>query len=165
MAIETTAAGGALIKLFGVPVLAGAAATSLGFMFMWPQSTREAFIRFFSSIIISTFIGPALVAAVLSWWPSLFDSAKTVAGLYGGDPATGFLFIAAPLMVAACPRGGCWAPACAGSTSGAARISASWRQMPPPWSKTCVVCCDGRATVGHHAVCRPARRAVPGAVE
>ena len=101
MAIETTAAGGALIKLLGVPVLAGAAATSLGFMFMWPQSTREAFIRFFSSIIISTFIGPALVAAVLSWWPGLFDSAKTVAGLYGGDPATGFLFIAAPLMVAA----------------------------------------------------------------
>ena len=69
MAIETTAAGGALIKLFGVPVLAGAAATSLGFMFMWPQSTREAFIRFFSSIIISTFIGPALVAAGLpAWW-------------------------------------------------------------------------------------------------
>ena len=43
----------------------------------------------------------AASAAVLSWWPSLFDSAKTVAGLYGGDPATGFLFIAAPLMVAA----------------------------------------------------------------
>lgn len=101
MALETTAAGGALIKLFGVPVLAGAAATSLGFMFMWPRSTKEAFIRFCSSIIISTFLGPALVAAVLSWWPSLFDSAKTVAGLYGGDPATGFLFIAAPLMVAA----------------------------------------------------------------
>ncbi|MCC7703983.1 hypothetical protein IGS59_17240 [Janthinobacterium sp. GW460P] len=101
MALETTAAGGALIKLFGVPVLAGAAATSLGFMFMWPQSTKEAFIRFCSSIIISTFLGPLLVAAVLSWWPSLFDSAKTVAGLYGGDPATGFLFIAAPLMVAA----------------------------------------------------------------
>ncbi|MNM71793.1 hypothetical protein D3C81_834680 [compost metagenome] len=84
-----------------MPVLAGAAATSLGFMFMWPQSTKEAFIRFCSSIIISTFLGPLLVAAVLSWWPSLFDSAKTVAGLYGGDPATGFLFIAAPLMVAA----------------------------------------------------------------
>ena len=39
-----------------------------------------------------------MVSAVLAWWPGLFDSAQTVAALYGCDPATGFLFIAAPLM-------------------------------------------------------------------
>lgn len=101
MAIETTAAGGALIKFFGIPVLAGAAATSLGFMFMWPKTKKEAFTRFFVSTLFSILFGPALVVAVRSWWPTLFDSAKDVAALYGSDPAVGFLFIAAPLMVAA----------------------------------------------------------------
>ena len=101
MAIETTAAGGALIKLFGIPVLAGAAATSLGFMFMWPKSKKEAFTRFFVSTLSSILFGPALVVAVRSWWPTLFDNAKDVAMLYDSDPALGFLFIAAPLMVAA----------------------------------------------------------------
>lgn len=101
MAIETTAAGGALIKLFGIPVLAGAAATSLGFMFMWPKNKKEAFTRFFVSTLSSILFGPALVVAVRSWWPTLFDNAKDVALLYDSDPALGFLFIAAPLMVAA----------------------------------------------------------------
>jgi hypothetical protein len=101
MAIETTAAGGALIKLFGIPVLAGAAATSLGFMFMWPKNKKEAFTRFFVSTLSSILFGPALVVAVRSWWPTLFDNAKDVAVLYDSDPALGFLFIAAPLMVAA----------------------------------------------------------------
>ncbi|OEZ85649.1 hypothetical protein GQ37_008270 [Janthinobacterium sp. BJB1] len=101
MALETTAAGGALIKFFGLPVLAGAAATSLGFMFMWPKTKKEAFTRFFVSTLFSILFGPALVVAVRSWWPTLFDSAKDVAALYGSDPAVGFLFIAAPLMVAA----------------------------------------------------------------
>ncbi|MDN2716093.1 hypothetical protein [Janthinobacterium sp. SUN120] len=101
MAIETTAAGGALIKLFGIPVLAGAAATSLGFMFMWPKNKKEAFTRFFVSTLSSIMFGPALVVAVRSWWPTLFDNAKDVAVLYDSDPALGFLFIAAPLMVAA----------------------------------------------------------------
>jgi hypothetical protein len=36
-----------------------------------------------------------------SWWPSLFESAKDIAGMYGADPAMGFLFIGAPLMVMA----------------------------------------------------------------
>ncbi len=101
MAIETTAAGGALIKFFGIPVLAGAAATSLGFMFMWPKNKKEAFTRFFVSTLSSILFGPALVVAVRSWWPTLFDNAKDVAVLYDSDPALGFLFIAAPLMVAA----------------------------------------------------------------
>ena len=101
MAIETTAAGGALIKIFGIPVLAGAAATSLGFMFMWPKTKKEAFTRFFVTIVFSILLGPAMVVAVRSWWPSLFDNAKEVATMYGSEPTVGLLFIAAPLMVAA----------------------------------------------------------------
>jgi nicotinamidase-related amidase len=101
MAIETTAAGSALVKIFGVPVLAGAAATSLGFMFMWPTTIKEAFVRIICTILSSTILGPVLVIIVRSWFPSLFDSAKEVAVMYGSEPAFGFLFIAAPLMVMA----------------------------------------------------------------
>ncbi|WP_254679549.1 hypothetical protein [Janthinobacterium sp. HH106] len=68
---------------------------------MWPKTKKEAFTRFFVSTLFSILFGPALVVAVRSWWPTLFDSAKDVAALYGSDPAVGFLFIAAPLMVAA----------------------------------------------------------------
>lgn len=100
MPIETTAVGGALIKIFGVPVLAGAAATALAFLFMWPQTMREAFIRFTCSIVSSGIVGPFVVIAVHSWWPSLFNSAKAVSALYGADPALGVLFVAAPIMVA-----------------------------------------------------------------
>ena len=101
-AIETTsAAGGALIKIFGVPVLAGAAATALVFLFMWPRSLREAFLRLASTIAASGIFGPFAVMALHSWWPSLFDSAKAVTALYGADPTLGVLFVAAPVMVAA----------------------------------------------------------------
>lgn len=100
MEIELSAAGATWIKLLGLPLLAALLATILSFMVMWPRTKKEAVIRICSSIIIATFAGPVLVAAVLSWWPSLFDSANRVAVLYGCDPATGFLFIAAPLMAA-----------------------------------------------------------------
>jgi hypothetical protein len=101
MSLETTAAGGALIKLFGVPVLAGAAATALAFLFMWPKTLKEAFIRFACTILASAIGGPLLVIAVHSWWPTLFQSAAQVAAQAGGSPELGFLFVAAPFMVAA----------------------------------------------------------------
>lgn len=102
MPIETTTAGGAaLIKIFGVPVLAGAAATAFAFLFLWPKTLKEAFMRLMCTIATSGIAGPFLVIAFHSWWPSLFDSAKAVATLYGADPAIGVLFVAGPLMVAA----------------------------------------------------------------
>ena len=102
MPVETTAAaGGALIKIFGVPVLAGIIATSIGFIFMWPKSIKEGFFRIVCTISTSTIFGPALVIALRSWWPNLFEAAKEIALLYGTEPAFGFLFIAAPLMVIA----------------------------------------------------------------
>lgn len=102
MPIETTtAAGGALIKIFGVPVLAGAAATAFAFLFLWPKTLKEAFLRLSCTIATSGIGGPFLVIAVHSWWPSLFESAKAVTALYGADPALGVLFVAGPLLVVA----------------------------------------------------------------
>lgn len=95
----TTAAGSVLIKIFGVPVLAGAIATSLGYLLMWPATRKEAFIRFLVTITLSIVLGPVTVVIMHSWWPGLFDSAKDIARMYGADPSLGFLFIAAPLMV------------------------------------------------------------------
>ncbi len=101
-AIETTsAAGGALIKIFGIPVLAGAAATALVFLFMWPRTLREAFVRLACTMATSSIFGPIAVMALHSWWPSLFDSSKAVAAMYGADPALGMLFVAGPVMVLA----------------------------------------------------------------
>jgi hypothetical protein len=100
MSIETTA-GGALIKIFGVPVLAGAAATGLAFLFMWPKSLKEAAIRFVCTLVASAIAGPFLVIAAHSWWPSLFLSAGEVTVLYGMPAELGVLFVAAPFLVLA----------------------------------------------------------------
>lgn len=97
----SAAAGGALIKIFGLPVFTGALAASLGFMVLWPTSRGEAFARFASSIVSSATAGPILVVYLRSYMPSMFDGAKELAVLYGAEPTIGFLFIAAPVMVAA----------------------------------------------------------------
>lgn len=101
MSIETTAAGGALLKILGGTVAGGAAATALAFLFMWPRTLREAFVRMASTIIASAIGGPLLVIAVHSWWPTLFQSAGEVAVMYGSSAELGFLFVSAPFMVAA----------------------------------------------------------------
>ncbi|MYM37271.1 hypothetical protein GTP38_23370 [Duganella sp. FT94W] len=102
MPIETTTAGGAaLVKIFGVPVLAGAAATALVFLFMWPRTLHEAFLRLASTIAVSSIFGPVAVMMLHSWWPSLFDSSKAVVTMYGADPAMGVLFVAGPVMALA----------------------------------------------------------------
>jgi hypothetical protein len=100
MSIET-AAGGTLIKIFGVPVLAGAAATGLAFLFMWPKTLKEAAVRFVCTLVASAVAGPFLVIAVHSWWPSLFSSAGQVAGMYGLPVELGVIFISAPFLVLA----------------------------------------------------------------
>lgn len=97
----SAAAGTALIKIFGIPVLAGSLAASLGFMFMWPKTKAEAFSRFACSILSSATAGPLAVVWLQSYKPELFESAKVVAIMAGTEPAVGYLFIAAPIMVAA----------------------------------------------------------------
>lgn len=104
-AIETTSAGaGALIKIFGVPVLAGAAASALLFLFMWPKTLREAFVRFACAIVSSFTAGPLLALAAWLKWPEMFREAMVAANAVGADPLIGVFVVAAPfLLLAALP--------------------------------------------------------------
>lgn len=92
-----TAGGAVAIKFFGVTVIAGAAATALGFLFLWPKTIREAFVRFACAIFSSFTLGPLLAFAARSQWPGVFESAQQVGKLYG-DPAAGLLIAAAPFL-------------------------------------------------------------------
>lgn len=98
---STAAAGGALLKYFGLHVSAGALAAALGFLVLWPRSMKEGFARLFCTIVASSVFGPVLVVNMHFSRPELFASADQVAALYGLDPALGLLFIAAPLLVIA----------------------------------------------------------------
>lgn len=100
MSLET-AGGAAAIKFFGVTVVAGVLAATLGFMFMWPKTMREAFVRFFCAIASSFFFGPMLAMGAHSWWPGLFTSAREFGTQYAGDPLLGVLVAAAPFFVMA----------------------------------------------------------------
>ena len=98
----STAAGGALlVKLIGVPVITAAIATSLGFIFMWPASKKEAFIRFVVTLTSSFFLGPLLVIATKNWAPGMFSASREVAIELGIEPAFSILFLAGPLLVLA----------------------------------------------------------------
>lgn len=101
MSIETSAAGGALIKYFGAPAIIAALGAGLGFLLLWPRTIREAFIRFTSSIICSFVFGPMFALAAWAWWPELFANAQQVAGQNGVDPLYGVLMVASPFMVMA----------------------------------------------------------------
>lgn len=100
MSLET-AGGAAAIKYFGMSVIAGAGAAALGFMFLWPRTLREAFVRFACAIACSFTFGPLLAMAAHSQWPSLFTSAREFGTMYGGDPLAGLLVAASPFMVIA----------------------------------------------------------------
>lgn len=102
MPTETAAAaGGALLKLFGAPLLGSIGAIALGFVILWPRTVKEALSRFICTLLFSMFFGPVLVIAVRAYYPNTFEIAREVAALYGVEPAFGFLFVAAPLMAAA----------------------------------------------------------------
>lgn len=99
MSIETTAAGGALIKLFGGAAIAGAAGAAIGFIVMWPRTRREAVARFACSIAASVIAGPALAIAMHSVWPSLFTSAGDLAVQAGHVRELGLLVVSIPFLV------------------------------------------------------------------
>lgn len=101
MSIETSAAGGALIKYFGAPAIIAALGAGLGFLLLWPRTIREAAIRFTSSIICSFIFGPMFALAAWAWWPELFTNAQRVAVQNGADPLYGVLMVASPFMVLA----------------------------------------------------------------
>jgi hypothetical protein len=89
------------LKLAAVPFVAGLAATSLGFLFLWPKSGREAAARFVCTLLACTVLGPCLAVAAYCWWPALFASAGEAAAMAGGPAALGVLLVAAPFLVLA----------------------------------------------------------------
>jgi len=99
--VSGTAAGGALLKYFGLNVGAGALAAALGFLVLWPRTMKEGFARLFFTILASSVFGPVLVVDMHASRPELFASAGAVAGLYGLEPSLGLLFVATPLLVIA----------------------------------------------------------------
>ena len=97
----TPFSAGALAQLLALPIAAGMAATALTFLFMWPRTRREALVRLTCSICTAALLGPLLLIALHSWWPTLFDSAKVLAVLYGAPAMLGVLALACPIMVLA----------------------------------------------------------------
>lgn len=93
--------GVSLYKFFGSSMFAASVAVAVGFLFLWPKTLKEAFVRITCTIMASSMFGPFMVMALHSWWPSLFDSSKTIAGQADMDPNFGLLFLAAPIMVLA----------------------------------------------------------------
>jgi len=97
----TPISAGALVQILALPVAAGAAATALTFLFMWPRTRREALVRLTCSICTAALLGPLLLVALHSWWPTLFDSAKVLAVLYGAPSILGVVAVACPVLVLA----------------------------------------------------------------
>lgn len=97
----TPFSAGALAQLLALPIAAGMAATALTFLFMWPRTRREALVRLTCSICTAALLGPLLLVALHSWWPTLFDSAKVLAVLYGAPAMLGVVALACPVMVLA----------------------------------------------------------------
>ncbi len=89
------------LKFAAVPFFAGLAATSLGFLFLWPASAREAMVRFACTLTVSAVAGPCLAVAAYCWWPALFSSSGQLAMLAGGPAELGVLLVAAPFLVLA----------------------------------------------------------------
>ncbi len=95
------AAGGALLKFFGAPLIGSMGAIALGFILLWPRTVKEALSRFVCTLMFSMFFGPLLVIVIRANFPQWFEVAKDIAVMYGVEPAFGFLFVAAPIMAAA----------------------------------------------------------------
>jgi hypothetical protein len=98
---STSIHAAALVQILALPVAAGMAATALTFLFMWPRTRREALVRFTCSVCTAALLGPLLLAALHSWWPTLFESARVVAVLYGAPAALGVMAVACPVLVLA----------------------------------------------------------------
>ncbi|TWI65163.1 hypothetical protein IP91_02570 [Pseudoduganella lurida] len=79
-------------------MLAGSAAAALTFLFMWPHTRREAFVRITCAIAMSSTAGPLVIVAIHSCWPELFASARTISMLLGAPEEVGVLYVSAPLM-------------------------------------------------------------------
>ena len=71
----------ALVKLFGSPAFIGMVAGGFGFMWSWPTTKREGFIRIVAAGMCSHFFGPGLLKTALHFAP-WFVPEDISAGVY-----------------------------------------------------------------------------------
>lgn len=90
-----------ILKYLGLPVTAGALATALGFIVLWPRSKAEGFARFFTALLSSFTFGPALAFAAYSYAPDLFTAGAHVALMLKMPQEVGIFAAAAPFLVIA----------------------------------------------------------------
>jgi len=62
---ENAGALGVAAKVLGSPALIGILAGALGFLWSWPATRREGFVRIAAAGICSIFFGPALLQTLL----------------------------------------------------------------------------------------------------
>lgn len=83
------AGGAALIKIYGLKAIGGVLAVGLTFMFLWPKSAKEGFVRIVSTISGSLLWGDVFAAWVRShfdWMPH-DHSTDTLLYVCAGVPA------------------------------------------------------------------------------
>lgn len=97
-----TAAGGLAAYKLGAALLgAGVVASALGFLILMPKTAKEAAVRALATMTGSALLGPILIAALHSHWPTLFSSSAELARLLGLDPLYGLFATAAPILALA----------------------------------------------------------------
>lgn len=79
------AGAGAALKVAAAHGAFAALAALLGLMIMPPRTTREFVVRTVSTVICSFAFGPAVAAAVLTWFPTLAQSLAWLAHNGGSD--------------------------------------------------------------------------------
>lgn len=99
--VSGSAAAYVFVKYLGPPVAAGAMATALGFIVLWPRTRREGFARFFTALLSSFTFGPILAFAAYNYAPGLFVAGAEVAVLAGMPREVGIFSAAAPFLVIA----------------------------------------------------------------
>ena len=67
--IQGTAAFSIAVKVFGSPAFIGIVAGALGFLWSWPKTAREGFIRIAAAGACSHFFGPGLLKTALHFAP------------------------------------------------------------------------------------------------
>lgn len=75
------AAGGALVKYIGLPLLLGSLAAALGFLILPPKTQKEFVSRLTVTIIFSALFGPLLFFWFLSCFPGVMNAAVAESGL------------------------------------------------------------------------------------
>lgn len=97
--IETSGGAGvsALIKIYGIKIIAGVLAVAISFAFLWPKTAKEGVVRI-GATIGGSILGGAVLAqwvySMFAWWPRDVEAAMVIY-VAAGLPAwwvLGFIF-------------------------------------------------------------------------